>query len=534
MLRAWAMGLSNVTGRRRLALAGAFGLLAAGALPPLYILPLLIPAFVGLVWLMDGTTTRSAAFGVGWAFGVGYFLAGLYWVGIAMTVDFAAFWWFLPIAVGGLSVGLALFTGAATLVARWLGWRGPGRILLLTAAWLTAEWLRGWVLTGFPWNLLGSVWAVSDVMLQPAALGGVWLLSALTLIAAAAPATLADAGGRLQRWGLPAAAYGLLLLAAAGGALRLGLAPLPGEAAVPDLRLRIVQPNIAQELKWQRELRLQHLRDQANLSMAPGWEDITHVIWPETAVPFLLNRDSALLRELGQLARPDSVFLFGAPTRDGGEDDAGPDRPIYNSVLALRQDGEIAARYDKFHLVPFGEYVPFRGWLGIDKITAGRRDFTPGPGLRTLELPGLPPVGALICYEVIFSGRVVGETRPAWLLNLTNDAWFGRSSGPHQHFATARLRAVEEGLPLVRAANTGISAVIDPYGRTLQRLNLDSAGTIDAALPEALAPTPYAHLGRWALLPMIVLLLLAGRLLARTERPALETRADAIRLERDA
>ncbi|WP_119167443.1 apolipoprotein N-acyltransferase [Algihabitans albus] len=519
MLSALAARLSHLKGRRRLALGVLLGVVAAGALPPLYLVPLLIPAFVGLVWLMDGATTRSAAFGLGWAFGAGYFLAGLYWVGIAMTVDFAAFWWFLPIAVGGLSVGLAIFTGGATLAAWSLGWHGPGRIFLLTAAWLTAEWLRSWVLTGFPWNLVGSVWSFSDIMLQPAALGGVWLLSVLTLLAATAPATLIDRGVGLRRWGVTIAAYGLLLLAAAGGSLRLGFAPPTGEPAVPDLRLRIVQPNIAQETKWQRELRLQHLRDQATLSMSPGWEEITHVIWPETAVPFLLDRDSDLLDELGQLARPGTVFLFGAPLRNSEADDSrGPDTLVYNSVLALQQNGEIAARYDKFHLVPFGEYVPFRGLFGMDKITGGRRDFTPGPGLRTLEIPGLPAVGPLVCYEVIFSGRVVADIRPNWLLNLTNDAWFGTSSGPHQHFATARLRAVEEGLPLVRAANTGISAVIDPYGRTVVRLGLNSKGVIDAALPEPLTETPYASLGRWFLLPIILLLLIAGLLLGRPKK----------------
>lgn len=500
--------LRAAAGWRRLGLAVLLGLLAAAALPPLYALPLLVPAFAGLVWLLDGSATRRSAFGVGWAFGVGYFFAGLYWVGIAMTVDFAAFWWFLPIAVGGLSFGLALFTGAATLAARRLLWRGPGRIFALAGAWLLAEWLRGWVLTGFPWNLIGTVWAFSDTMLQPAALGGVWLLSALTVFAAAGFATLGDAGTRRRRWGLPALGLGLLLLAAGAGALRLGLAPPPGEPAVEDVRLRIVQPSIAQDLKWQRELRLEHLRTQAELSMQPGWQEITHVIWAETAVPFLLNLQPSLLAELSRLARPGTVFLTGAPTQDG----EGREAPAYNSVLALSQGGEIAARYDKFHLVPFGEYVPLRELLGMEKITGGRRDFTPGPGLRTLALPGLPPVGPLICYEVIFSGRVTAETRPGWLLNLTNDAWFGTSSGPYQHFASARLRAVEEGLPLVRAANNGISAVVDPYGRTVVRLRLNAVGTLDSGLPQALAPTPYALTGRWVLVPLVGLLMLLATL----------------------
>jgi apolipoprotein N-acyltransferase len=502
--------LRSVRGWRRLAAAAALGLLAAAALPPVYAIPLLIPAFAGLVWLLDGAGTKAAAFGVGWAFGAGWFFAGLYWVGIAMTVDIAAFWWFLPIAVGGLSFGLALFTGAATLAARRLLWRGPGRIFALAAAWLVAEWLRSWVLTGFPWNLTGTVWSVSDWAIQPAALGGVWLLSALTLLAAAGFATVGDRIAGWRRWAVPAMSVTLLAVAVGGGALRLALAPPPGVPSVPEVRLRLVQPSIPQSLKWQREMRMRHLGQQAELSMAPGWEEITHVIWAETAVPFLLGDDSPLVAELAQLARPGRVFLTGAPYRG-----AGPERPTYNSVLALRQGGVVAARYDKFHLVPFGEYVPFRDLLGMESVAGRSNDFDAGPGLRTLELPGLPPVGPLICYEVIFSGRVIAGDRPGWLLNLTNDAWFGVSSGPFQHFATARLRAVEEGLPLVRVANNGISAVVDPYGRTVARLGLNRVGTLDADLPQALAPTPYAALGRWVLLPLIGLLLGAALLCSR-------------------
>jgi apolipoprotein N-acyltransferase len=498
--------LRAAAGWRRLGLAALLGLLAAAALPPVYALPLLIPAVAGLVWLLDGAATKRAAFGTGWAFGVGYFFAGLYWVGIAMTVDFATFWWFLPIAVGGLSFGLALFVGAAALAARRLLWRGAGRVFALAAAWLVAEWLRGWVLTGFPWNLVGTVWGFSDLMLQPAALGGVWLLSALTLLAAGGFATLGAAGGRLRRWGLPAFGCALLLAAAAGGALRLGLAAPAGADTVEGVRLRLVQPSIPQALKWHRDLRVEHLQKQAELSVGPGADRVTHVIWPETAVPFLITPESDLPAELGKLARPGSVFLFGAPAQD----ESGRLAPTYNSVLAVERDGTIAARFDKFHLVPFGEYVPFRDLLGMDKITGGRRDFASGAGPRTLHLPGLPPVGPLICYEVIFSGQVTGSERPQWLLNLTNDAWFGTSSGPYQHFATARLRAAEEGLPLVRAANNGISAVVDPYGRTLARLDLNAVGVLDSALPRALPPTPYARAGRWVLLPLLGLLLLGA------------------------
>lgn len=522
-LEGFAGRLAGLSPWSRAGVALLCGLLAAAALPPLFLLPLLIPAFTGLLWLLDGARERRQAFALGWCFGLGYFAAGLYWVGIAMTVDLARFGWFMPVSVLGLSGGLALFTGLALWAVWQSGLQGRARVLLLALAWLAAEFARSILLTGFPWNLLGSVWSLHPLPLQLAAVGGVWGLTVLTLLAAAAPAVLAGAGHVPQRraWGFLALCWLLPLLALGYGTLRLSEAPGPGEATQPDVRLRLVQPSIPQDEKWQGDLRQQHLQQHARLSRQPASPPPTHIIWPETALPWYLNHEPDLAEALGELVPPDGLLISGAPAFE--ETDSGDPR-VYNSVYALDEQGETRLRYDKFHLVPFGEYLPLRdllGLVGMDKITAGSLDFSSGPGLVTAALPGLPPASLLVCYEIIFSGRVTAQDgpRPAWLLNLTNDAWFGRSSGPHQHFASARLRAVEEGLPLVRVANNGISAVVDPYGRTLVRLEQDAVAAVDSPLPTPLPPTLYARLGLWWV-PLLLVLLGVGCLLTRRDGKA--------------
>ena len=500
-----ASRLAALTGWRRLSAAALCGVLAAGALPPLYAFPLLLPAFCGALWLLGGKTSGRQAALIGWAFGTGHFAAGLYWVGIAFLVDAPRFGWAMPFAVAGLAAGLALFPALSFwltwLAARRFGLTGPAGLFAFAAAWLIGEGLRAWILTGFPWNLIGSVWAFSPAMLQPAAYGGVWLLSLMTVLAAGAPALLAEPAspgppGEKSRCRPRAAAVAavlvLLPLVAWGfGAWRLAGVPAPGTAVVDTVRLRLVQPSIPQAMKWRADQRAANLRLLAELSLRPGHGDRTVIIWPETAVPYLLAAEPGLRRELAGIVPPGGYLITGAPRVDPDD----PQGPIWNSLHALDDRGEIVATYDKAHLVPFGEYTPLRALLGLAKLTAGSRDFSAGPGLVTLRLPGLPAFSPLICYEVIFPGAVTagaqdegqdeGQERPRWLLNVTNDAWFGDSSGPYQHFASARIRAVEEGIPLVRAANNGISVVIDSYGRVIEKIDLNDRGILDAKLPEA-------------------------------------------------
>ncbi len=495
---------TELTGWRRALLAILLGAGTSLAFAPFFLLPLLVVGFAGLVWLLDGARRASAAFLIGWCFGFGHFIVGLYWIGHAFLVDADRFAWLLPFAISLLPTGLALFVGVVALVVHAVGGGRWRRIAALALAWTLAEWFRAHLFTGFPWNLVGYAWAFSDAMLQPAALLGVYGLSLLTVAAAAAPAALANG----WRSGLPVCLGLFAVLAAAGGYGLLRLSDPPPDD-VADIRLRVVQPNVAQRDKWRPELRDGHLARLLELSTTAAVEPPTHVIWPETATPFLLAADARRRHVIGQMLMPDRVLISGAPRRDTG---AGGGRDVWNSLHVVGPGGTVLATYDKHHLVPFGEYLPFRPLLsaiGLSKLTAGSRDFSSGPGPAVVEIAGLPAFQPLICYEVIFPHQIAPGRRPAWLLNVTNDAWFGDGSGPHQHFVMARVRAIEQGMPLIRAANTGISGVIDAYGRSLARLDLGRSGVIDAALPGALPSPPlYARIGDRLLMPVLTAILL--------------------------
>lgn len=529
-LSRWAGFFVTASGWRRHALAVLCGALAAAALPPVNVVPLLIPAFCGLLWLLDGIERPRQAALLGWSFGFGHGVVGLYWVGYAFLVDAEQFGFLMPFAVAGLAALLAFFQAFVLYGVARLAWQGTARIVALALFWVLSEWVRSWIFTGFPWNLIGSVWSFSPAMLQLAALTGAWGLSFVTLLAAAAPAALiapnsASEGGR-KVTGIAVTAFLLLPLAVwAGGSVRLASAPDPGAHSVEGVTLRLVQPNIRQSLKWQPNLRRGHLEKLIRMSRSPGFDTVTHVIWPETAIPFLLSNspDDAQLRSLVAAAAPeDGLLLSGAPRRGPGQAGAiervtGNGLLTWNSLYALDTAGEVQATYDKFHLVPFGEYVPLRWLLSFSKLTAGRGDFSSGPGVSTLTLPGLPSVSPLICYEIIFPGEVVDpENRPGWILNVTNDAWFGDSSGPRQHFVSAQMRAVEEGLPVVRVANTGISGVIDGYGRVLGRIDLGAEGILDIALPRPADHQEVAAISSgWKLITQLFLLCVLGTALRR-------------------
>ncbi|PPR38256.1 MAG: hypothetical protein CFH35_01175, partial [Alphaproteobacteria bacterium MarineAlpha9_Bin5] len=354
------------------------------------------------------------------------------------------------------------------------------------------------VLGGFPWNLMGYVWGFSDNMIQVAAVTGVFGMSAVTVFGAAVALTVVKVDGRfaLRRWIWVGVAAAGLTAIWAGGALRLSNAH---EDMVEGVRLRIVQANIAQHHKWLPDLRKAHFAEHLALTQMAAMQRITHVIWPETATPYALGRDDRIRQMIGAVTPPDGLLITGAIRISKGEE--APQR-IWNSLRAISVSGDIVGSYDKMRLVPFGEYVPLRDWLPIDKLVEGSRDYSRGNAERTLELEGLPLVGPLICFEVIFPGSVVDKTkRPQWLLNLTNDAWYGNSTGPYQHLVQARFRSVEEGLPLIRAANTGISAAVDAYGRVVTSLGLGERGVLDTGLPVALVGgTFYGKYGNFPVL----------------------------------
>ncbi|MDP6030840.1 MAG: apolipoprotein N-acyltransferase [Alphaproteobacteria bacterium] len=507
--------LSVLRGWRRQWFAAGLGAFATLALPPVYLLPALLVSFPGLVWLLDGVERSRTAFSLGWWFGLGHFVTGIYWIALALLTDPERYGWMIPFAVVGLSAILAVFPGFAAWGVFQSRVKGPGRVVVLALAWTAAEWLRGHIFSGLPWNLIGTVWTISDTMIQLAALTGVWGLSLLTVMCASSPALLADKSesGEVKIDWLHLApvliAAAALEVVWAGGAIRLAGAETP---TVPDVSLRLVQPNIIQNHKWLPDLREAHLRKHLSLTssqvkdpfVASAPAATTYVIWPETAAPFFLDFNTTVRFRIAAVTPPGGLVITGMPRAT--PPDVYPQQ-VWNSIAAVDSQGVVSGTYDKFHLVPFGEYVPLRSVLPLNKITSGGIDFSAGPGPRTMRLPGLPPFSPLICYEVIFPGNVIdAKDPPQWILNVTNDGWFGLSSGPYQHFASAQLRAVEEGLPLVRAANTGISAVIDSYGRVVASLGLGSEGIIDSPLPQALSgSTVYGRFGDFILLAMLFL-----------------------------
>jgi apolipoprotein N-acyltransferase len=485
----WQARLVALAGWRRYGAAAGAGALATLALPPVHAIPLLLISFPALLWLIGASRTRRAAFAAGWWFGLGHFATGLYWFAHALLVDPVQFGWMIPFAVLGVGGALGVYIGIVALIDRGLGAAGWRRVVLFAAAWVALEWLRGILFTGFPWNLVGTAWVGFDDMTQLASVLAVYGVSFLTVLVAAMPA----AGS----WRPVAAAFALLAAVWAGGAMRLALADVSTGGPI----LRIVQPNIPQTLKWDPAERERQIVHAIRLTADGASGNAVAVIWPESAVPFFLSSSAPLIAALATVAPPDGVLITGAPriSAPGVVPQQG-----WNSLYAIDRGGVIAT-YDKHHLVPFGEYVPFRRWLPVEKITPGRLDFSGGPGPRSIALGPLPPASPLICYEAIFPDEAVAaRDRPAWLLNVTNDGWFGISSGPYQHFAAARLRTVEQGLPLARAANTGISAVVDGYGRVTARLGLGQTGAFEAPLPPALPPTPYARWGDWTLAALLV------------------------------
>lgn len=480
----------------RLALAGAAGGLSVLSLPPFSFL-IAVPLAYSALFLALRTIAPWRAFVVGWAFGLGQFGLGISWIAESFYVDAERFGALAVPSVAGLSAGLALFPALAAVLYARLGRRlraeGVAAGLLLATCWTAAEWLRGHVLTGFPWNLAGYAFVDHDALRQPAAWVGSYGLSFLAVFAGVLPAAALTGYGQARRNAIAlCATVGLAVWGAGAFHLASGT-PIP-----PGVDLRIVQGNVPQQAKWAPGNLEATFAHYLELSSRPGPVDV--LLWPETAYPGFLDEDGEARARIADMLPDGLLLLTGVPDRF--ETDAGT--LYFNTVQAYDGSGQNLTGYAKSHLVPFGEYVPLRGWLPFERFTESLGDFTPSPGPRTLSLPGVPLVAVTICYEIIFPGHVADDLfRPDWIFNATNDAWFGTGIGPEQHLTSARMRAVEEGLPVVRAANTGISAVIDAKGAIVQRLGIGVTGILDAPLPGALPPTLYARAGDWTLLVFI-------------------------------
>jgi apolipoprotein N-acyltransferase len=533
---------TRLTGWRANGSALGAGVASTLSMAPFFWWPVLFVTLPVLVWLLDGAGTQRRAAVLGWWFGFGYFLLGLFWIGEAFLVEAETFAWLLPFAVTLLPAGLALFfaAGTAVVVAATPGTSASGwpRIVALALALSATEWLRGHILTGLPWNVIGYALTAPDTLMQSASVLGVYGLTLLAVIVFAAPAVIwASAPTATTRWhGLAVAAVAICLLGIYG-TVALRRSP---PSLVPGVTLRIVQPSILQTEKWRPENQRRIFQDHLDLSgrrpdgEADGLSGINLVVWPEAAMPFQPLKSPEALAAIAALLPPSTHLITGAlrtEIKPATNLDEGPTQVAFNSLMAFGaarpgnagadQQAVLVALYDKIHLVPFGEYLPFQAVLeriGLRQLTRMRGGFAANPGPRsTFTVPGLPPFGPLICYEAIFPAAVMpagsgaggASARPAALINVTNDGWFGNTTGPRQHLHQTRVRAVEEGVPLIRAANNGISAVIDANGRIVARLDMNVRGSIDSGLPTTNTPTVYSRHGDrtffalWALLAIV-------------------------------
>lgn len=481
--------LSQIRPARRMLLAFVAGVVANLAIPPLNLVWLLWLAFPALLMLTACDKSRKTAFLTGWMFGFGFFFMGLYWISFALLTDLESYWFLLPFAMAGLPAGLAIFTGLVTLALHAAPVTGIGRVFLFAGLYAGAEWLRGHILTGFPWNLTGYGWSGSLAVLQLTSVIGIYGLSALTVLAAALPGLVTDTKIK-KPLSISLTVLGIITFAGiwTWGNQRLETA---SDDTVPGIGLKIVQPNIIQTEKWDPKFRTRNFQRLIELSAAPDepGHATTHVIWPETATAWFISELPIARENMAAVTPPGGYLMFGQLRQDPAPEGELP--PYYNSLSVMNDAGEFVAHADKTHLVPFGEYIPLRKYLPFDPVAAGAADFVPGKGPLNLHIQKTPSFSPLICYEVIFPGAVAPrDERPEWLLNITNDAWYGHTAGPHQHFAIARIRSIEEGAPLVRAANTGISAVFDSWGRVVHYLDLGEEGVIESKLPKSISPPP--------------------------------------------
>ena len=468
--------LNKITGWRAWLASYLAGVLMIAAFAPFYVWPAIFVALPVFYHLSHHANSARDAARRGFFFGYGHAMAGTYWIANALLVDVEKFGWLIPFSVLGLSAVLAIWFAL-------FGWwmhklRSPRplkNILRFAVLWVLIEYLRSIGMFGFPWNLAGYVSLASLHVAQLASIVGVFGLSFFVVLV-----------GTLPVLGYRKAFVAIALII--GAAYGYGAWRIPETTALTNTTLRIVQPSIPQDVKWTPQGKMESLKLHADMTRAEKGITPDVIIWSESAFPYALRDDSLWPARLGSLLLQKQILITGS-VRAKGE---GPDFKIWNSMVAIDASGKVRATYDKHQLVPFGEFVPLRNVLSLDKITPGDTDFSRGVGAQTITLDAIPTFSPLICYEVIFPWLAVDHAkRPEWLLNITNDAWYGNSPGPYQHFSAAQMRAIEQGLPVVRAANNGISAIIDPYGRILNRLNLNERDFFDAKLPSSVMPTIY-------------------------------------------
>jgi len=485
--------LNNINSYVVAFIAGVFLTLAFA---PFFIFPLAIIGFSLSIYLIDQAKAAKKSFFIGWWFGFGHFTTGLYWFVNALLTDPGQFGWMIPFAIMGIPAILSVYIGLVFFTIYKLPFRGVSRVIIYAVVWTIVEMLRGFLFTGFPWNLVGYIWGFSINMCQIVSIVGVWGLSFITVICFSAPAVYKQKSGKK----LLICSCLLIMSTWLFGAYRISHTNVDKVAGV---RLRLIQPNIpvAPE-KWNSDSQLSILQKLMRMSSDNGYTKITHLIWPEAAVPYYIFNDASVLKVLKYIVPKNGALITGSIRVDGNEFQYN----FWNSIHVIDDQGKIISFYDKSHLVPFGEYVPLR-WIFdkiivIKKITAGFQDFKTGKGPTTIAAPGLSDFAPLICYEAIFPDNVMNKAKkPGLFINVTNDAWYGKSTGPYQHFYMVRMRAIEYGVSLVRSANSGISAVIDPLGKIIARTNLQEQTILDSDLPNKLSTsTIYSVYGCYLIL----------------------------------
>jgi len=517
-------------GWRRFLLLFLAGAVAATSMPPLFFVPALFLAMPILVWCLDGAEKMrgwrkffSPAFGIGFAFGLGYFAFALHWLGAAFLQEGGFYLVLMPFAILGLAAILALFWAVATAVAHLMWSGGALRVLGLAGALSIAEYARGHLFSGFPFDLLGYALTANDEMMQLASVIGVY---GLTFLAALTSMTIAliwpaDERGLVRRLVPFFLAVGVIAGQIGYGNWRLQNTEVTQR---DDMRVRLAQPMILDHADWSGSTPAEVMDRLISLSESgTGLTGITHLVWPESVFPFFLQDYPDALARIARMLPPETTLLTGAPRAPLADELAQDvENPGYNSILTINTDGEIIGSYDKSHLVPFGEYLPFAGFweqFGIRQFVPGTNGWAAGDGRRLQEIAGTPAFLALVCYEAVFPNDIGDPSRAEFILNITNDAWFDGSIGPAQHAHHARLRSVETGLPMLRASNTGTTIVTDPLGRISARLEEQQVAVIDVVPHHRLeAATLFTTLGDWPFWAASVLSLLLGWVGFRRER----------------
>lgn len=468
------------------------GMLSSFAFAPVYALVLMFVCLASAMKLADMAGNWRKAAAIGYWYGFGLFMAGFYWVGNALLIDIVSFGWLYPITLLGAGAFFGLFT-ILPFVMLALYKTPVIKVLNFAAMWVLMEWVRSFIFTGFPWNLAGTAWAFHPVFIQTASLWGTYGLSFITIVLSGCFYLFFNGARKVSILCFS----GTVAVMVGFGFWRLSAY----DRASSDIVVRLVQPSIPQVMKWEPEMLAQNLNEYIELSRKNGFEDVDFVVWGETAAPFYIDPKQFDWRGAKAAVPPKGHLITGSLRFDGFQ--------AYNSMFVLDPDLKLAAYYDKHHLVPFGEYIPFRRYLPewIRPIANSVADFGSGQPFKSIKLDNIPAFGALICYEIIFPDEVIDrQNKPSWLVVLSNDGWYGKSSGPYQHLAMTQMRAVEEGVTVVRSANTGISAVINPMGEIIDLIALDQKGMTDVKLPQVLdVDTTYNCFGKY---PIIIFMLL--------------------------